>query len=120
MNTTQLTKKTKLYVNDIYKTALYYQDILNFKILKHENNKLVLARDDFKFELIKKDSEVKLNCQICDLIWFLPSLDEFYEEIVLKKEKFKNKLIATLEEKIYGQRQIEIIDCDGHKILISE
>ncbi len=123
MRTYHTQKIPQLKVSNVLATAQYYQDVLNFQVFIKDTNKIVLERDEFKFELIQmteNDTKEKSNCSLFDIIWFLPSLDEFYEEILIRKKAFKDRLKTKLEERIYGQRQIEIEDCDGHKILISE
>lgn len=123
MRTYHTQKISQLKVNNVLATAQYYQDVLNFQVFIKDTDKIVLERDEFKFELIQiKEHEPKdkANCSLFDIIWFLPSLDEFYEDLLTRKKAFKNRLIAKIDERIYGQRQIEIEDCDGHKILISE
>lgn len=123
MRTYHTQKIPQLKVNNVLATAQYYQDVLNFQVFIKDNNKIVLERDEFTFELIQAnetETKEKANCSLFDIIWFLPSLDEFYEELLTRKKAFKDKLKAKIEERIYGQRQIEIEDCDGHKILISE
>ena len=123
MRTYHTQKIPQLKVSNVLATAQYYQDVLNFQVFIKDTNKIVLERDEFKFELIQmseNETKEKSSCSLFDIIWFLPSLDEFYEEILIRKKAFKDRLKTKLEERIYGQRQIEIEDCDGHKILISE
>jgi catechol 2,3-dioxygenase-like lactoylglutathione lyase family enzyme len=114
----------QLVVNDVVKTAEYYQEILGFHLINYALDPPVYAmvqRDGFQVHFAKADSNtLNITTQARkighDFIIWVPEIDAFFEEL---KAKGAN-IIEGIVKRSYGSREFVIEDCDGHTILVGD
>lgn len=120
-----ISSATQLAVFDVHSTLEFYQKIgfsvLN--VLEVEGRKVygMVERDQFQIHFIETKKEKlhfneELNSLACDLILWIPEIEEFYNEIV----NLGIEITEPLTKRMYGSTEFSFKDSDGHKILIGD
>ncbi len=116
---------TQLVVKDVVKTAVYYRDFLGFEIIDYFLDPPVYAmvqRDGIQIHFGKGDSEkvqtsnVELRKAGFDIYLWVSEIKSLFNEL---KEK-KVNIIETLTQRVYGNVEFSILDCNGFKIVFGE
>ncbi len=113
-----------LVVNDVVKTAEYYRDVLGFEIIGYFPDPPLYAmvkRDNFQIHFAKSDGGgIKTNeafrKAISDFIIWVPEIDRFYEELVSRNAD----IVEGIVQRVYGNREFVVRDCNGFKILVCD
>ncbi|MDR2235965.1 MAG: VOC family protein [Chryseobacterium sp.] len=120
-----ISSATQLAVFDVQSSLDFYQKIgfsvLN--VLEVEGRKVygMVERDQFQIHFIETKKEKlhfneELNSLACDLILWIPEIEEFYNEIV----SLGIEITEPLTKRMYGSTEFSFKDSDGHKILIGD
>ena len=114
----------QLVVTDVVKTAEYYRDKLGFEVLGYFQEPPVYAivrRGNVEIHFGKGDADgVSSNTEVrrgsMDAYVFVSGVRELYDEFLAAGVDVPYP--PTL--RVYECTEIEIIDCDGHKLVFGE
>ena len=114
----------QLVVPDVVRTAEYYRDNLGFKILGYFLDPPVYAivrRGNVELHFGKGDSDKTasnedIRCGSMEAYIFVDHIDELYQELTAAGVDMP----YPPTERVYGRREIEVTDCDRHKIVFGE
>lgn len=108
-----------LAVNDLTKSADFYKNQLGFQTLWEEGGWHFLVRDSIKLMLGECPDEVpasEINCHSYFAYLEVENVDDLYNEFQSKTVK----ILSTIENKPWGQREFSIRTIDGHRITLGE
>jgi catechol 2,3-dioxygenase-like lactoylglutathione lyase family enzyme len=112
-------------VPDVVKTAEHYRDVLGFELLRYFLDPPVFAmvrRGGVEIHIGKsKDGQTVNNESLrpglgADAYIFVSDIVALFDEL---KAKGAN-IVDGPTERPYGRIEIEVIDCDGHKLVFGE
>ena len=116
---------TQLVVKDVVNTAEYYRDFLGFEIIDYFLDPPIYAmveRDGIQIHFGKADtgkvqtSNVKLRKVGFDIYLWASDIESLFNEL---KEK-KVNIIESITQRVYGNKEFSILDCNGFKIVFGE
>ena len=115
----------QIVVPDVVKTAEYYRDTLGFSILSYFLDPPVYAmveRDGVEIHFGKSDSgEIKTNEMVrkglgIEVYIWVSDIEKLFEELKERNADIKDGIIT----RIYGSREIVIVDCNGFRICFGD
>ena len=115
----------QIVVPDVVKTAEYYRDTLGFSILSYFLDPPVYAmveRDGVEIHFGKSDSgEIKTNEMVrkglgIEVYIWVSDIEKLFEELKERNANVKDGIIT----RIYGSREIVIVDCNGFLICFGD
>jgi uncharacterized glyoxalase superfamily protein PhnB len=118
-----------ILVDDVVKTAAYYEDLLGMKILnsvEDDSGTLIWAmigKDDVTIMLQERKSMVKElsyfeNVETGGSLTFylmLEGINELYQDVIEKVN-----IIVEMNETFYGNKEFTFIDMNGYVVTIAE
>lgn len=115
----------QIVVADVVKTAEYYRDVLGFNIIDYFLNPPVYAmveRDSIQIHFGKADGEsVQLTNNNLrkvgfDIYIWVTNIDELYSEY----SSGSAEIIQPIVDRVYGNREFTIRDCNGFHITFGQ
>lgn len=118
-----------ILVDDVIKTAAYYEDLLGMKILNSVEDDsgnviwAMISKDDVSIMLQERDSFVKEVEHFEDVeaggsltfYLMLEGIDELYQDLIEKVN-----IISEIKETFYGNKEFTFIDMNGYVLTIAE
>ena len=115
----------QLVVTDVRRTAEWYRDYLGFEILGYFFEEppvyAIIRRDNVELHIGRSDTEATVsNTQVRKM-----SMEAyvFVDDVQALYEEFKSRGIEMPyppTKRIYERTEIEVTDCDGHKLIFGE
>lgn len=117
---------TQIVVADVIKTTEYYRDFLGFEIIDYFLNPPIysmIQRDGIQIHFGKADddknvqkSTLSLRKSGFDIYLWVTEIEELFKELIDKKVT----ILEPLTNRIYGNYEFSILDCNGMKIVFGE